>query len=77
MRHKIFMVIHGLLALLFLAACASPANRELSSNAPSYAALPNGYEPLDPTTPSPIYAEVTAVPVIISSVTWSARADMH
>lgn len=62
MRHKNFMVLQGMLALLFLAACASPAKRELSSNAPSYATLPNGYGPLDPTVPSPIYADVAAVP---------------
>lgn len=62
MRHKNLMVFQGLLALLFLAACASPAKRDLSSNAPSYATLPNGHEPLDPTVPSPIYAEVMAVP---------------
>jgi len=34
----------------------------LSTVAPSYATLPNGYEPLDPTKPSPIYADVTAIP---------------
>ena len=32
------------------------------SNAPSYATLPNGYEPLNPTQPSPIYAAATAIP---------------
>ena len=52
----------GFLALLLLAACASPPERVLSSNAPSYATLPNGYEPLNPTQPSPIYAAVTAIP---------------
>ena len=48
--------------LLFVAACSSPQERVLSTVAPSYATLPNGYEPLNPTQPSPIYAEVTATP---------------
>jgi predicted acylesterase/phospholipase RssA len=56
------MVFQGFLALLLLAACASPPERILSSTAPSYATLPNGYDPLNPTQPSPIYAAVTAVP---------------
>jgi predicted acylesterase/phospholipase RssA len=62
MKHKKFMVFLGFLALSLLSACASPPERELSSNAPSYATLPNGHEPLNPTQPSPIYAEVTAIP---------------
>src|SRR4029079_8229542 len=36
--------------------------RVLSTLGPSYATLPNGYEPLNPTQPSPIYAEVLATP---------------
>ena len=60
--HKKFVVFRGFLALLLLAACASPPERVLSSNAPSYATLPNGYEPLNPTQPSPIYAAATAIP---------------
>ena len=59
---KKFWVFQGFLALLLLAACASPPERVLSSNAPSYATLPNGSEPLNPTQPSPIYAAVTAIP---------------
>ncbi|MTW22569.1 patatin-like phospholipase family protein [Allochromatium palmeri] len=62
MKHKNFMIFLGLTASLFLAACASPPERELSSKAPSFATLPNGYQPLDPTQPSPIYAGVTAIP---------------
>src|SRR6185437_16512804 len=50
------------LAILFLAGCSSPPDRVLSTVAPSYATLPNGYEPLDPTKPSPIYADVTSIP---------------
>ncbi len=56
------LVFRGFLALLLLAACASPSERALSLHAPSYATLPNGYEPLNPTQPSPIYAAVTAIP---------------
>jgi predicted acylesterase/phospholipase RssA len=62
MRQKRFISIQGFLALLFLAACASPPERVLSTVAPPYATLPNGYEPLNPTQPSPIYGEVTAIP---------------
>jgi len=50
------------LALSLLAACGSPAHRTLSLNAPQYATLPNGSEPLDPSKPASIYAEVTTVP---------------
>ena len=50
------------LALLLLAACAAPPERTLSLYAPLYATLPNGYQPLNPTQPSSIYATVEAVP---------------
>jgi len=62
MGYKKFRVFQGLLALLLLGACASPPERVLSVNAPSYATLPNGYDPLNPTQPSRIYAAVTAIP---------------
>src|SRR5574342_392868 len=61
MGYKNFVAFQ-VMALLFLAACSSPPERGLSTNAPSYATLPNGYEPLNPTQPSPIYAEVLATP---------------
>ena len=60
--HKALVVLRGVLALSLLSGCASSPARVLSSIAPSYATLPNGYEPLNPTQPSPIYAAVTAVP---------------
>jgi hypothetical protein len=62
MGHETFVVLQGILALFILAGCASSPPRVLSSIAPSYATLPNGYEPLNPTQPSPIYAAVTAIP---------------
>ena len=62
MGYKKLRISLGLLALLVLAACASPPERGLSLKAPSYATLPNGSEPLNPTQPSPIYAAVTAIP---------------
>ncbi|TDQ82025.1 patatin-like phospholipase [Dongia mobilis] len=58
-RAAIFPV---LLALSLLAACASPPERTLSLQAPAYATLPNGFEPLDPTRISHLYADVAAVP---------------
>ena len=61
-RHKKFVVLQSILALLLLTACASSPPRLLSSIEPSYATLPNGYEPLNPTQLSPIYAAVTAIP---------------
>ena len=62
MGRKSFRGFQAVLALLLLAACASPPERTLSQHAPQYATLPNGYEPLDPNKPSSIYAAVTAVP---------------
>jgi hypothetical protein len=57
-----FGIFQAFLALVLLVGCSSPAERTLSSHAPSYATLPNGYEPLNPTQPSSIYSAVTAVP---------------
>ncbi|HEX6120883.1 MAG TPA: patatin-like phospholipase family protein [Dongiaceae bacterium] len=57
-----FGVILGLLVVSLLAACASPPERTLSLQAPLYATLPNGNQPLNPTQPSSIYAAVMAVP---------------
>jgi Patatin-like phospholipase len=62
MGHKKFVVLQSMLALSLLTACASSPPRALSSIGPSYATLPNGYEPLNPTQLSPIYAAVTAIP---------------
>ena len=62
MKLKSFRVILAFLAVSLLAACASPPERTLSLQAPLYASLPNGNEPLDPTQPSSMYAKIGAVP---------------
>jgi predicted acylesterase/phospholipase RssA len=56
------VVFQSFVVSLLLAACASPPVRVLSPDAPSYATLPNGYEPLNPAQLSPIYAAVTTIP---------------
>ncbi len=62
MGHKKFRVFPSFLALLLVAACGSPPERTLSLNAPSYAALPNGFQPLNPKKLSPMFTAVAAVP---------------
>ena len=54
------MLLSGVVAVLLLAGCASAPERVLSDKPPAYATLPNGYEPLNPTHPSPIYAHATS-----------------
>jgi predicted acylesterase/phospholipase RssA len=48
--------------VLILGACGSPPERVLSTTPSSYAVLPNGNDPLNPTQPSKIYAAVAANP---------------
>ena len=57
-----FLVSVGasVLAALLLAGCASTPDRVLSEKAPSYAALPNGHDPLNPSQLSPNYAALTS-----------------
>jgi predicted acylesterase/phospholipase RssA len=59
---KSFGILHGLFALLLVAACASPPERALSLHAPTYAALPNGNEPLNPSQPSRLFAAAMVDP---------------
>jgi len=59
---KRFRIFQAFIALFVLAACSSPPERTLSLHAPLYATLPNGYEPLNPTQPSSMYAEIAAIP---------------
>ena len=54
------IVLSGILAVLVLVGCASPPERILSANSPTYAALPNGYDPLSPTQRSAMYAAATS-----------------
>ncbi len=56
------LFLSGILAMVFLVGCASPPERVLSEKAPSYATLPNGYDPLNPNQPSAIYAEAMSSP---------------
>ena len=46
MHRRWFWTLSGLLAVLLLAGCATPPERELSSVVPSYAVLPTGLNPL-------------------------------
>nr|ACZ16575.1 patatin [uncultured bacterium] len=48
--------------VLLAVGCAAPPERELSDKEPVFATLPNGFDPFDPSRPSPIYAEATATP---------------
>lgn len=54
------IVLSGILAVLVLAGCASPPERTLSTNSPTYAALPNGFDPLKPTRLSAMYSAVAS-----------------
>lgn len=56
MRLRTSVVCANLTVALFLAGCASPPERTLSVKPPSYATLPNGFEPLSPDRLSSIYA---------------------
>ena len=60
MRHRKLIILAGVVVALLLAGCASPPERSLSEKAPLYAALPNGYDPLNPTQLSPLYAALKA-----------------
>jgi hypothetical protein len=60
MRHNKLMILAGVVIALLLAGCASPPERVLSRKAPAYAALPNGYDPLDPGKISPMYVAIAA-----------------
>jgi predicted acylesterase/phospholipase RssA len=62
MARKRLGILQAFLALSVLAACSSPPERTLSVAAPSYATLPNGFQPLNPSQPSSMFAAVAAVP---------------
>ena len=60
MKRKTLIVLAGVVAAVLLAGCGSVPERELSDKASLYAALPNGFDPLNPTQLSPIYAAMTS-----------------
>ena len=55
MRHNILVILTGVMVALVLAGCSSVPERELSLKPASYAALPNGHDPLNPDRLSPAY----------------------
>jgi len=57
-----FPAFTGFLTLLLLVGCSTPPDRVLSEIPSSYATLPNGFDPLEPARPSPIYATATSNP---------------
>jgi predicted acylesterase/phospholipase RssA len=61
MQEKRLKVWASLLATLLLVGCAStPPERTLSTFPATFAALPNGNDPLNPDQPSPMYASMVA-----------------
>ena len=51
-----------LLTALILSGCGSPPDRALSTIAPTYATLPNGHDPINPSQLSKLYAALAANP---------------
>ena len=60
MRHRKLVILAAVVAAVLLAGCASAPERVLSHKAPTYAALPNGHDPLNPDKLSPVYAALTS-----------------
>ena len=60
MSNRNFVILAGTVIALLLASCASAPERELSEKSPSYAALPNGYDPINPTQFSGMYDLATS-----------------
>jgi len=56
------IILTGSIIVLLLAGCVSTSKRVLSQQAAHYATLPNGYDPLNPSQLSPLYAKVMAKP---------------
>lgn len=55
MRLDKWILFAAIVVTMQLAGCASPPHRTLSQNAPKYAMLPNGMDPLNPQKPSPMF----------------------
>jgi len=62
MKYTKLLVIQVVSLVLLVAGCTAPPTRVLSDKAPVYATLPNGFDPFNPSQPSSIYAEATAIP---------------
>ncbi len=60
MSHRKLIILAGIMVVLLLAGCASSPERVLSKKVPVYAALPDGYDPLNPDQLSPVYASLTS-----------------
>ena len=55
MSNRSFVILMGAVISLLLAGCASAPERDLSVKPPSYAALPSGYDPINPDQFSSMY----------------------
>ena len=61
MRHRTRVFLTGFMLTLTLAGCASaPPTRMLSTKVPTYAALPNGHNPMNPGQISPMYVTMAS-----------------
>jgi predicted acylesterase/phospholipase RssA len=60
--NRYLIILTGSIVVLLLAGCMSTSKRVLSHQAAHYATLPNGYDPLNPSQLSPLYAKVMAKP---------------
>jgi Patatin-like phospholipase len=61
MRHSTRVLLTGFILTLTMAGCAStPPERVLSTKVPTYAALPNGHNPMDPNQVSPMYVSTAS-----------------
>jgi len=72
------VILSDLASVPFLAGCLSGPEQALSDKEPKYATLPNGYEPLNPTQPSAMYADAMSSSVdTVVRYTLSAKLVTH
>ena len=62
MLYRKFVTLSVFGTVLLLSGCSTIPERALSEKEPTYATLPNGYEPLNPGQPSEIYADAMSSP---------------
>ena len=60
MSNRKFLIFTSTVIVLLLAGCTSAPKRDLSEMSPTYAALPSGYDPVDPTQFSSMYKVSTS-----------------